>query len=99
MAARARCAETKTPSALPDCLEGTCRVVTREWPELRPCNDASDCVAIKGICSTWEAAAKAHQAEAAARIAEMAARLKCGMPLHPEAEPTPICRGRFCVPY
>lgn len=99
MAARARCAPSKTPPSSPDCRDGQCRVIEHEWPELRACEAPTDCVAIEGVCSGWNVVAKAHRAEAARRIAQIATIVRCKAPESPIPRPTPVCRDRFCVPY
>lgn len=98
LAARARCAPSKTPPSTPICTDGVCGVVELEWPELRACESPDDCIAIKGVCSGWNVVAKAHQSDAAERIAKMAAVVRCKAG-PPGPAPSPLCRGRFCVPF
>jgi hypothetical protein len=92
-----RCAKRPIQPASPLCVEGRCLAKHHEWPLLRSCRTAEDCVVIEGLCSSWDAVSKTSRDEAVERYRKQAAALRCAE-TNRGPRPTPVCRGGHCVP-
>lgn len=80
----------------PACESGACVARIVEYPELRTCEAASDCVAIRWSCGGWWAVARATQREAEAHARSIAANRACRASTS-SPRPQVACVAHICI--
>ncbi len=80
----------------PVCESGACGARVVEYPELRTCAAASDCVAIRWSCGGWWAVARAKQREAGAHARMVAANRSCRASTS-SPRPQVACVAHICI--
>jgi hypothetical protein len=80
----------------PACESGACVARVVEFPELRTCEGANDCVAIRWSCGGWWAVARAKQREAEAHARMIGANRACRASTS-SPRPQVACVAHICI--